>query len=108
VSSPVDRRPRTFKTAGIAVGALGVAGLVAGIACGVVAKQNSDDLTALGRSGGTFDPGKESAGKSLQAAETAMFVVGAVAVVTGVVLYVVGHRASRHAAHNAARAELRF
>jgi tetratricopeptide (TPR) repeat protein len=109
-SSPgtADRRPRTLKVAGSAVGAFGVAGLAAGIACGALAAQNGDDLSALGRMGGTFDPGRESAGKSFQSAEAALLAVGAVAVVTGVVLFVIGHRASKHAPASATRAELRF
>jgi len=99
VSAPslVDHQPRNLKIAGIAVGAFGVAGVAAGIACGVLAQQNGDDLTALSRSGGTFDGSKESAGRSLQIVEGVMLGLGAAAVVVGVALYAVGHRQGRRA-----------
>lgn len=84
---------RTLTIAGIAVGVVGLAALGGGIGAGVIAKQNSDDLTKLNQMMGQFSASKESAGKSAQIAEGVLLGVGGAAVVTGVALIVVGQRA---------------
>jgi tetratricopeptide (TPR) repeat protein len=88
---------RTLTAAGIAIAVVGVAALAGGIASGVLAKQNGDDLTQADQNMGTFSAAKESAGKSEQIAEGVLLGVGGAAVVTGVVLVIVGQRARHHA-----------
>lgn len=100
-----ERQPRapagpgvTFQRAGIGAAAGGLAVVVGGIVCGALAHSDANTLTSLAHHGGTFNPGKESAGKGLEAAEGALIGVGAAAVVAGVVLYVIGRRQARRAA----------
>jgi tetratricopeptide (TPR) repeat protein len=85
------------KLAGIVVGASGLALVGAGIAFGVLAKQAGDQLTQLDQSGGVFDPSKESAGRRDQVLEGVFLGVGAAAVATGAILYILGARAGRDA-----------
>ena len=93
---PEQRQPgRGRKLAGIVTAAGGLALVGAGIAFGVLAKQAGDQLTQLDQSRGVFDPSKESAGRRDQVLEGVFIGVGAAAVVTGAILYVVGARAGR-------------
>jgi tetratricopeptide (TPR) repeat protein len=87
----------SLRIAGITIGALGLACLVAGIATGVLAQQAGSDLSRLDqtRPRVEFDPGKESEGKTDQVLEGVFLGVGAAAVATAAVLYGLGHRA-RH------------
>jgi hypothetical protein len=89
------RAGRTLRVAGIAVGVVGVAALAGGIACGVLAQQNADDITKATQMMGTYPSAKDATGKSEQIAEGVLLGVGGAAVVTGVVLVVMGQRA-RH------------
>jgi tetratricopeptide (TPR) repeat protein len=102
-AQPVDNKSgRTTMIAGAAVTGVGVAALAGGIVCGVLAKQNSDALTQAGQKMQAFDSSKQSAGKTEQAAEIALLAVGGAAVVTGVVLVLVG----RARTHRSARAQI--
>jgi tetratricopeptide (TPR) repeat protein len=87
----------SLRIAGITVGAIGLACLVAGLATGVLAQQASDDLSKLDqtRPRVPFDPAKESEGKTDQLLEGVFLGVGFAAVATAAVLYGVGHRAKR-------------
>lgn len=98
-SPPIDRKSgRTTMIAGAVVAGVGVGALAGGVACGVLAKQNADALTRAGQMMQPFDSNKQSAGKTEQAAEIALLAVGGVAVVTGVVLVLVGRSHARRAA----------
>jgi tetratricopeptide (TPR) repeat protein len=93
VAPPAPGRPnRTLLAAGGAVGGVGLGAVVAGIALSVLAKQASDDLTALNDSGGFFDPAKQSAGKAYDVAGPVLMGIGGAAVVAGVVLIAIGAR----------------
>ena len=91
-----------MKIAGLVVGVVGVALVGTGIAFGVLAKQAGDDLTALNNSGGQFDRAKEDAGLLNQTLSGVMLGVGAAAVVTGVVVGVLGVRQDRRSPTHAA------
>jgi tetratricopeptide (TPR) repeat protein len=92
---------RTKKLAGLITAVAGVGLLGAGIACGVLAKNASDDLTNLDRSRGTYDPGKYDAGKLDQTLEGVFLGVGAAAVAAGAVIYVLGYRETHSAGFRA-------
>lgn len=94
---PVARPGRTLKIAGLATGAVGVAGLAVGIAFGALAQSASSSLTNTSRNGGFYDPGKYSSGHTDQIVEGVTLGIGAAAVAGGVVLYVLGRRAAAHA-----------
>jgi tetratricopeptide (TPR) repeat protein len=87
---------RTKKIAGIVTGAVGVGLLGGGIALAALAKSAGDDLTRQAE-GGTFSYDDEQRGKRDQLLSSLFLAVGGAAVVTGVVLYVIGHRESRRA-----------
>jgi hypothetical protein len=89
---------RGKKLAGILVGAGGLALVGTGIVFGVLAKQAGDQLTQLDQSRGVFDPSKESAGRRDQVLEGVFIGVGAAAVATGAILYVLGARAGQNQA----------
>jgi tetratricopeptide (TPR) repeat protein len=98
VPSWSERHPGGVKTiAGIATAGVGVALLATGIAFGVMAKQEADDLTRIGREMGTFDPAKQSAGKTDQTIEAVTLGVGGAALATGALLVVLGRREARRA-----------
>ncbi len=86
---------RTKKIAGLAVAAVGIAAVAAGIALEVLAKQSSDDLTAVDRAGGVYDPGKQSGGHTEDLAGAVLLGVGGAAAVAGVIVAVLGFRESR-------------
>jgi len=88
---------RTKRIAGLSVAMLGAAVIVAGIAMEVLAKQTSDQLTAIDRAGGTWDPGKHALGKSYDLAGPVLLGIGGAAVVTGVVVAVLGFKEKRRA-----------
>ena len=93
---PAQAQPgRGRKLAGIVTASAGLALVGTGIAFGVLAKQAGDQLTQLDQNSGVFDPSKESAGRRDQVLEGVFIGVGAAAVVTGAILYVVGARAGR-------------
>ena len=87
---------RTLRWAGIGTGAAGVGALVVGIAFGALAQSASSSLTSTSHNGGFYDPAKYSSGHTDQIVEGVTLGIGAAAVATGVVLYVLGRRAARH------------
>lgn len=90
-TAPNDRSGRTLTITGAAMVGVGVATIAGGIACGVLAKQSSDDLTKAAETMQPFDSSKQRAGKTEQALEGALLGVGGAAAVTGIVLLLVGH-----------------
>jgi tetratricopeptide (TPR) repeat protein len=82
---------------GIAVAAGGLALVGAGIAFGVLAKRDGDQLTQLDQKRGVFDPSTENAGRLDQVFEGVFIGVGAAAVATGAILYLLGARAGQDA-----------
>jgi tetratricopeptide (TPR) repeat protein len=98
-STPLEKPPsgRGMKLAGIAVAASGLALVGTGIAFGVLAKQAGDQLTQLDQQRGVFDPSKESAGQRDQVIEGVCIGVGAAAIATGAILYLLGTRAGQDA-----------
>lgn len=76
--------------AGAAVAGVGVVLVGAGIALSVVAKQDSDYLSNLSKTNGTYDPSRSSRGSTLGAVGPALLGVGAVTVVAGTVVAVLG------------------
>jgi tetratricopeptide (TPR) repeat protein len=90
-------RGRTKKIAGLVTAGVGVAAVVVGATFGGLAQKNSDDLTKLAQNMQPFDSSKASAGKTDQILEGVFLGVGAAAVATGVVLYVLGHREAKEA-----------
>ena len=65
-AAPIDLHAgRTKEIAGLTVAGVGIAALVTGIALSAIAKSDSDSLTALDQSGGVWDPGKDSTGRTL-------------------------------------------
>lgn len=88
---------RTKKIAGIVTGGVGVAAIVVGATFGGLAQKNSDALTKLAQNMQPFDSSKQSAGKTDQILEGVFLGIGGAAVVTGVVLYVLGHREAKEA-----------
>jgi hypothetical protein len=88
---------RTKKIAGLVVGAVGIAAIATGIAFGVLAKNESDALSALDQNKGTFDASHESAGHTDQILEGVMLGIGGAAVAAGVVVFALGHKESRAA-----------
>jgi tetratricopeptide (TPR) repeat protein len=83
-------RPKTI--AGAVVGAVGVGLLAGGAALAVLGDQTVDQLNALNQRMGTFDPALEQQLNTDRAGEAALFAIGSAAVVTGVVLIVLGQR----------------
>jgi tetratricopeptide (TPR) repeat protein len=90
---------RGKKLAGVGLAAGGLVLVGTGIALGVLAKRDGDRLTQLDQARGVFDPSTESAGRLDQVLEGVFIGVGAAAVATGVVLYVLGARAGQAAPH---------
>ncbi|MGB8299070.1 MAG: tetratricopeptide repeat protein [Polyangia bacterium] len=88
---------RGMKVAGIAVAASGLALVGTGIAFGVLAKQAGDQLTQLDQQHSVFDPSKQSAGQRDQVIEGVCIGVGAAAVASGTILYLVGRRRGQDA-----------
>jgi tetratricopeptide (TPR) repeat protein len=90
--SPDEKNGRGLRLAGIASAAGGLALVGTGIVFSLLAKQAADDLTQLDQNRGIFDPAKEDAGERDQLLGGIFLGVGAAAVATGVVLYVLGAR----------------
>jgi hypothetical protein len=89
------RAGRGKRVAGIASAAGGLALVGAGIALGVLAKRAGEQLTQLDEDKGVFDPSKESAGRRDQVLSVVFVSVGAAAVATGAILYVLGIRSDQ-------------
>jgi len=88
---------RGMKVAGIAMAAGGLVLVGTGIAFGVLAKQAGDQLTQLDQQHGVFDPSKQSAGQRDQLIEGVCIGVGAAAIATGTILYLLGRRTGQDA-----------
>lgn len=86
---------RTKKIAGLVLAGVGVAAIATGAAFSALAVKAGNDLTQLNQNMGTFDSAKQSAGKADQVAGAVCFGIGGAAIVTGVVLYVLGHREAK-------------
>ena len=98
IARPLPRGGKKERVAGIAVGAAGVALLGAGIGLGVATLDAQNRLSSLAAQNGSWSPAQASlyqTGQRDAAAAPALYVVGGVAVATGVVLYVVGWRRDR-------------
>jgi tetratricopeptide (TPR) repeat protein len=92
----MEGRPgRTKKIAGLITAGVGVAALVVGGTFGGLAAKAGDDLTKLDQNMQTFDPAKQSAGKTDQLLEAMFLGIGGAAVIAGLVVYVLGHREAR-------------
>lgn len=95
-TTETEARPgRTKKIAGLVTAGVGVAAVVVGAAFGGLAAKASDDLTKLDQNMQTFDPSKQSSGKTDQLLEGVFLGVGGAAIVAGVVVYVLGHREAK-------------
>jgi len=96
IAEPAPAAPtrpgRGLRISGIASAAGGLALVGIGIVFGVGAKQAGDDLTRLDEQNGVFDPAKETAGKRDQGLAVVCVGLGAAAIVTGAVLYILGAR----------------
>jgi tetratricopeptide (TPR) repeat protein len=92
-----DRAGRGKRIAGAVVGAAGLAIIAGGIVTGVLAKNASDAVSAADRAHQPYDQAMYNAGKTDQIIEGVLLGVGGAAVVTGVVLFVVGHREAKRA-----------
>jgi tetratricopeptide (TPR) repeat protein len=87
------KRGRTLRLAGIGVGAGGIALLALG---GVfVGLAKNADNNFLHPANGIYSPGAESSRTTYQALDATFFVLGGVAVATGVTLFVLGQREER-------------
>jgi tetratricopeptide (TPR) repeat protein len=92
VATPPKKNRRALVGAGIAVGIVGVLALGGGIGSGVAASNTADDLNAIDKSHGVFDPAKDSLYGTERTVEGVLLGVGAAATVTGIVLIIVGRR----------------
>jgi tetratricopeptide (TPR) repeat protein len=90
---PVDvAGARTLRNAGIGVGVAGIAILVGGVVAGVLAKENSDEVTRESKAGSVFNPTLERNGRNDDIAAGVLCGVGVAAAVTGAALALVGWR----------------
>lgn len=80
---------RSLRIAGLSVGAFGLTAVAAGVAFGLKAQSQGDDVSSAAR----FDPDADSAGRRAQTLQWVFYGAGAAALVTGAVLYYVGHDA---------------
>jgi tetratricopeptide (TPR) repeat protein len=90
VATPASPPPdsaagRGLRIAGLVTAGVGVAGVAAGIVCGLQASSLRKDAV-----NGTYDANKDSQAKTYRTLEWVGFGVGGAAVVTGAVLYVLG------------------
>jgi tetratricopeptide (TPR) repeat protein len=95
ISSDRGPRSRAKIVTGIVLGAVGVGAVVGGVASGVLAQQAGNDLTRLDQGHMTFDPARESAGRSEQIAEGVLLGIGGAAALTGALLVALGRREAR-------------
>jgi tetratricopeptide (TPR) repeat protein len=94
------RNGKRERVAGLVVGLGGVALLGAGVGLGVAALDAQNKLSKLASAMGSWSPEQAnlySTGRNDAAAATALYVVGGVAVGTGVVLYAIGWKRDRAA-----------
>ncbi len=93
VTASAPHRPRRgLRIAGAVVGVVGLGLLGGGIGTAVAANGEANDLNALDRAGGAFDPGKDHAYSLDRALSAGFFAAGAVVAATGAVLLIVSAR----------------
>jgi tetratricopeptide (TPR) repeat protein len=80
-----DDTGRSFRVAGIATGAAGVALLATGLGFGIAASSASDAVGAM------WDPDKDKAGNRYETLQWVGYGLGAAALGTGIFLYAYGH-----------------
>jgi hypothetical protein len=95
--APPAHRSRGKRLAALLLGGVGLAAVGGGISAGVVAQRASDQLTENDGKGLPFDESQQRRGKAAATAEGALFAVGAAALATGLVLYLVDGRQARGA-----------
>jgi hypothetical protein len=86
-SSPPVARDSWERPWALSAAAIGVVSIGVGIAFGLAARSDGEEVTGESQSGSTFMPSVESAGLRDQGLETAFVVAGAVAIAAGVGLY---------------------
>lgn len=89
---------RAEKIAGVVVGVAGIALVGAGIGLGLASVDAENKLSSLATQMGSWTPAQASlyqTGQREAAAATALYVVGGVAVATGVILYALGWKRDR-------------
>ncbi|MCU1384506.1 MAG: TonB-dependent receptor [Acidobacteria bacterium] len=96
-TTSLQRSGRPKRIAGLVTASVGAGVLATGIVFGVLAKNASDAITQADRAHAPFDQGKYDAGKTDQILEGVLLGVGAAAVVSGAVLYGLGHRERKRA-----------
>ncbi len=84
---------RAERIAGMVSAAGGLAVLGTGIAFGLAARHDGNELTQLDQQHGTFVPAEQTAGKRDDIVAAVLVGTGAAALVTGTVLYLLGARA---------------
>ena len=89
---PAPRRRRPLLYAGIVVAIVGAALVGGGGGAAATAENQAQQLTALDRAGGTFDPGLDDRYHLNRSLEYSLFGVGAALAATGIVLLAVGAR----------------
>ena len=94
---PPRPRSRALLISGGVVAGVGVAGLAAGIAFGVLANQAGNDLTKAAQRGQPYDYSKQQSGKTDQLLEAVLLSVGGAALVAGTTLIIVDQRRARRA-----------
>ena len=99
-AAPDVHAGRTKKIAGIVLLGVGVAAIAAGISMSVLSLQAASDINADSRAGRTFDPGKESFGKTAEIVGPVLDGVGAAAAVAGGVVLFLGLRDAKRAAQS--------
>jgi hypothetical protein len=98
-TSPPVARDSWARPWALSAAAIGVVSIGVGIALGLAARSNGEEVTGESQSGSMFMPNVESAGLRDQGLETAFVAVGAVAIAAGVGLYIwARHRESGRSA----------
>jgi tetratricopeptide (TPR) repeat protein len=95
VDRPSGPPARTLKLAGIGVGAFGLASVAAGAALAALTVSANSSLNEVKQPPGPYDHDLDSRGRTYEALNKTFFIVGGVALVTGVVLYAVGAKKAK-------------
>ena len=100
-ASPPDGSTSSLRPWALSAAAVGAASLGVGIAFGLMARNNGDDVTGDSQNGRTFVPSDETAGLRDQRLEGVFLAIGAAALAAGAGLYAW----SQHRAHGGPPAE---